>query len=76
MRSPLAIVTRGLLGGGGGSVTVLQGGTEVEASLDLIEIDIELTEDELAVTLDQITVDVGDEPDGMEAQSGEIAVEA
>ena len=76
MSSPLGIVTLGMLGGSGsGTVTYLQGGTEVEAELSAMNVDIMLDEEEVEFALAAINVDMADEAAEMGIETDEIAVE-
>lgn len=75
MISPLGIVTLGMLGGSG-PVTYLQGGTEVEVELSVLDVNFALDDEDVEFALDAINVDMADEAVEMKVETDEIAVEA
>jgi hypothetical protein len=57
MTSLLGIVTRGMLGGGSGSVTYLAGGTEIDLRMEAQSIDIQ-TGDKLDIQPGEASIDL------------------
>lgn len=76
MTTPLAIVSLGMLGGGGGAATYLQGGTEVAIALEPVTVEFTLDPLPAEFALRQIDAAITGEPVNFEVENDEIAVDA